>query len=268
MNQFLFRSPDPTDPSDPITDPVTDPQPEKTYSAAEVEEIKKRIRSAGFNDGKTVGRRESIAPYLEKARKTPGFEEIADLDEPTYAEILNLASARKRNMKHDEEMQAKNRELQTRAERAEQRYKDREIDYALNGIISADEKGNPRANNPAQVVKLLRADFKFDLVEENGKSVVRVLDMEGNPVRKDAFEYKSAEDLINEFLARNQHFVPGAAKASTDAKPKTGIPGTNKTDEEIARTPVHMLNVQEKARFKQLFKEGKINALTGALNGV
>ncbi len=229
---------------------------ERTFTKAEVDEIQRLTRGNSFSDGK----RQSRKPFLDILRKTPGFEDVADLDEAVFTDVARLAGDRKKSAKLDEEKERTVKQAIEAKDRAESRYRNSRIDTALMGVTS-------KANNPKQVAQLLKSEYRIELSDDDGRETIHILDSNGEVLRKDTYTPLTLQDLADKFLADNPHFIPGSAKASTEAKSRTGTPGTNISDTELAAKPIHLQTPEEKVRFNVLFKAGKIDAMAGKLIG-
>src|ERR1700719_2644468 len=152
----LFQSPEGGETATEETHTTTTTEQHKDaprmYSQAEVDDIQKRTRGNAYSDGK----RDARKPFFEVLKKTPGFEEVADLNEDVFADVARLAGDRKKSAKLDEERERTVKQALEAKERAESRYRNSRIDTALMGVTS-------KSNNPKQVAQLLKSEYRIEL---------------------------------------------------------------------------------------------------------
>lgn len=222
------------------------PKP-KTYTQEEYDAGRSGARSAGWNAAKEKG----LLPFVSILKTTPGFEEITELNEDAFKEIATLASNHKKGAKANEETQRQLQKLSQERDAALSRYKNSIIQNTLVELAN-------KSNNPAQVAKLLRSDYSFELVEDNGTERIRVIGPDGKPLMKDQFEAKEVKEVVSEFLAANPHFIAANGKTSTGAQQRTGMPGTQSDLAELIAKPVNSMTSAEKKRYGEALNKGEL----------
>jgi len=220
---------------------------------AELARATKTARSMGYKDGK----KEQIAPYLEKIRATPGFESAEDFDK-AIDELLPLASERKRNARHDE---TRERELQgTKAERDawQSKYKISLINNELQSLTSD-------MVNPKQAALLLQQNYRFDIDESDGEPKLIVLKANGERAMADDWRPLEPKDLVQRFKEENPHFVTSEEKVSLHTKNKGGLPNGTLSLEALGKIPIKNQTPEQYARWNKARIDGLLNPLTGEL---
>ncbi len=215
-----------------VNDTVTDTtgetenqaQSAKTYTQEEVDNMMARMRGS-----------------LEKKLLKP-YQDLGDPEE--------LRNIKTDYEKRQQEQQIKKGEfekiLQEKAEKwnAEIQRRDAIIkDYKVNmPLLSAAAKY--RAVAPEQVKSLLSSNVRL-----NDQGEVEVVGQDGSVRYKDNGTAYEVEDLVNEFLTQNPHFVQ-ASPSTTNAK--SNIQGSVNTKLDI--TTLDMTNPEHRALYKEYRK--------------
>jgi hypothetical protein len=223
---------------------------ERTYTEAEVNDIKKNSFRGGFNEAKS----KAFEPFLERAREK-GYES-SDFNE-LFDSVLGHAEVGKKNASYNKEAERKLQAAVAERDAFANKYK--------GTLIQAEiAKHAAKSTNPQQVAKLLQLEYKFD-VDEHG--TVRVFNPDGTPVRKDAYTDMAAEEVVTTFLKSNPHFIGAEEKKSlATGGTRNGSPAAGDADtdlEKINAKPAHTWTPEERKLMIQAIADGKVTLGAG-----